>query len=276
MRAEGTTPCAAFEMRSVTTQEELLRVRDPGFCYLCGRSWRPEDRGKGKLNRDHVPPRKIFAKEHRSPPLILRTHAECNEDQSSYDEQIAQLLSLVWKGQPTPKDVSKLNVAMHDVEGMAPFGSVEYLNLGVIISRWIRGFHTALYGEYLPQVVGKIHEPLPGGDEIGQDSTLLGLARPILTREIKANRTAHNLDTILAYNGQCRYECVWTPQVEGPPICAFALLIPAWEALADPNYPPRSCVGWYRAPAGIPSSACRATRLVFPTPSRRPFDAFEE
>jgi len=260
---------------SLTTQKELREARDPGFCYLCGQTWEEKDRERGKRDRDHVPPQAIFGEEHRTPPLVLRTHPKCNNGQSEYDQQIAQLLSLVRKENPTPKDVSTLRVSMHQIEGMAPSGAVEYLPLGMIIARWLRGFHAALYGEYLPQVEGRIHEPFPGGDEPGQDTTLLPI-RPVLTAAIRSNRTARNLDTIVAFGNQCRYECVWTPQASGRPICIFALEIPAWRLLADPNFPARSCVGWYRAASDIPLVASRATQLVFPLETRDPLNAFEE
>jgi len=262
-------------VRSLTTQKELRDARDPGFCYLCGEAWKESDKGRGKRDRDHVPPQAIFGEAHRTPPLVLRTHPRCNNVQSEYDQQIAQLLSLVRKERPTPKDVSKLRVSMHEVEGMAPFGAVEYLPLGIIIARWLRAFHAALYREFLPRVEGRIHEPFPGGDEPGQDTTLHPI-RPTLTAAIRANRMANSLDRIVAFGEQCRYECVWTPQASGRPICIFALDIPAWRLLADPNFPARSCVGWYRAVSCIPFSASRATELAFPMRIRDPLNAFEE
>ena len=90
--ARGVRPPAfasSLACESLTTEKELRDARDPGFCYLCGQNWREDDIGKGKRDRDHVPPRAIFGTEHRTPPLVLRTHPRCNNGQSEYDEQIA-------------------------------------------------------------------------------------------------------------------------------------------------------------------------------------------
>ena len=115
---------------SLTTQKQLRQIRDPGFCYICGKRWVKSER----MNRDHVPPRKLFAEKDRNPPLILRTHVKCNNGHSPYDEQIAQAVSLLWKKQPRPKDIGSLQVSLHAPQGMEPFAAIERLNIRFIVA----------------------------------------------------------------------------------------------------------------------------------------------
>lgn len=66
---------------------------------------------------------------------------------------------------------------MHAPKGMSPFGAIEWLNLEFIVARWLKGFHAALYGEFLSTVNGAIHAPFPGGETPGEDTTLHVLPR---------------------------------------------------------------------------------------------------
>ena len=256
----------------LTNQKHLRQVFNPGFCYICGQRWGIGD----DTNRDHVPPRRLFAKVDRTPPLILRTHVCCNNGESKYDEQIGQLVSLLWKESPGPKDVSALRVSLHAPNGMAPFGAVEWLDLRFIVARWLKGFHAALYRKPLSQVNGAIHEPFPGGDTPGEDKTL-HVSHPVFVSEIKKNRVAGRLDTVVSFNGQCRFECVWSHLDDGQPMCLWALDIYAWHRLGDTNnFPARSCVGWYEAINGIPEGAARAVRVEVPFRNNDPLNAFEQ
>lgn len=261
-------------MPRLTTHRDLQRVRDPGFCYLCGREWGPMDRRRGMRTRDHVPPAALFSQGDRQPPLILLTHPDCNSGLSPYDQQIAQFVSLLWRDSPTPEDVSALDFALHQVEGRRPLASVEWLNIGMIVARWVRAFHAALYGDFLPQVEGRIHEPLPGGNTPGEDTTLRPDRLP-LTSILKANWQARNVDCIIVFNGQCRYFCFWSNE-QGTAVCKFALDVYAWHQLGDLDFPSRSCVGWYKCPRGIPMNATHQARLAFRVRNSRPLDAFEE
>lgn len=257
--------------RILITQKDLRQVHDPGFCYLCGAPWKEGD----ETNRDHVPPRRLFAEADRTPPLTLRTHTPCNNGHSSYDERVTQLISLLWKVSPGPEDVGSLRMSMHALDGMVPFGAVEWLGLHFIIARWLKGFHAALYGEFLRQVNGAIHEPFPGGDTLGQDSNL-HVSHRVFVREIKKNRAAGRLDSIVAYNGQLKYECAWSHLDDGRPMCLWALDLYAWHRLGDTNnFPARSCVGWYEALDAIPAEAALATRLELPFRNTEPLNAFE-
>lgn len=255
---------------SLTTQNELRTARNLKFCYLCGKPFAEDV----KPNRDHVPPKRLFAEADRTPPLILPTHDTCNNVQSSYDEQVGQLVSLLWRESPGPKDVSSLRLSMHAPDGMVPFGAVEALNLRSIIARWLKGFHAALYREFLPRVNGAIHEPFPGGDTPGEDATLHA-SQGVFVREIKKNRAAGRVDRIHPYNGQCLYECTWSQLDDRRPICVWALDLYGWHRLGDPNYQQRSCVGWYEATNGIPDGASCATTIEVLFRNTDPLNAFE-
>lgn len=258
-------------MPSLTTQANLRRVQDPGFCYLCGAAWSHGE----ELDRDHVPPKRLFAEEDRTPPLILRTHACCNNGESNYDEQIGQLVSLLWKESPSTRDVSSLRFDRHAPAGMTPFGTVEYLDLQCIIKRWVMGFHAALYGEYLAWDDGAIFEPLPGGDQPGVDTRLHWMHGHIPS-VIKRSRAVGRVDSIIAFNGKCRYECTWMHLDDGRIVCNWALDLYGWHTLGDiNNFPVRSCVGWYRTQNDPPECASTAPQIDVPFRNMEPFNPFE-
>jgi hypothetical protein len=73
-------------MASLLTHKDLQAVRDLSFCYLCGNQFDPND----QVNRDHVPPKSIFARHDRR-PLTLRTHVDCDSAHKRTDEKIGQL-----------------------------------------------------------------------------------------------------------------------------------------------------------------------------------------
>src|SRR5438477_13085562 len=100
-------------MPSLLTQRDLQIVRNPGFCYLCGKKFSEAE----MPNRDHVPPDAVFNKAHRSPPLVLLTHPKCNWGEKDYDEQIGQVVSLLHGVNLTPRNINKLRVGFHRVPG---------------------------------------------------------------------------------------------------------------------------------------------------------------
>lgn len=96
-------------MPSILTQKELQDARSQDFCYLCGERFE----ANSKQSPDHVPPRSIFAKDDRDPPLILPTHHNCNQERSVEDELIGQLVAVL-HGRYPPEDQLKLRLLLFD------------------------------------------------------------------------------------------------------------------------------------------------------------------
>lgn len=256
-------------MPSLTTHKHLEKAWDPGFCYLCGQSWSVGD----LANRDHVPNSSIFAKSDRNPPLILRVHQRCNHLHSGDDEAIGQLVSLLHKSNPVAKDVRRLKVEPHVHAGTGSLQAVvEGLPLPRILARWVKGFHAALYRQWLPSYDGDIYPPFAGTDDL---AVLPPVARivPKFVEEMKRNRAVGALDRIVSCRGKCRYECFWTTWDNGQPICVWALDVYDWKRLGEtPTHPARSCLGYYTY--ATPTEAAKRTELVFPIENNAVLDAF--
>ena len=220
----------------------------------------------------------MFDKPHRAPPLKLRTHRNCNNNQSGYDELIAQLVPLLsWRTTASTKEVNKLRLSVHHVDALAaPLSAVEWFPLRRIVIRWLMAFHAALYNEHLVGGQWHFHEPFPGGDTLGQDTILHAELHAALALTIKKSRKAKELDVIWTNSGRFQYECVWSHFSDGSPICIFAINLYDWHLSGNPNFPTRSCVGWYNAKNGIPSRASRATEMEIPVKNSEPLNAFEQ
>ncbi len=259
---------------SLTTHQAFQDTSRLPFCYLCGKSFDPSD----DTNRDHMPPSGLFARADRVLPLILRTHRRCNELRSPEDQAIGQLVGVL-HGRRVNRAHNKLRVRIgrfHDGHRVA---AVTGLNIQEAIRRWIRGFHAALYREYLSPDTGfATYPPLPGGRFVGDhvEYDRIPEAFPKFVEELKRNRAVGNLDRVVCRNGKCRYECVWSQADDGRWICIYGLDLYGWINLGDGSQPARGCVGCYRRPSGgVPPNASEATRLVFDVGRTAAFDPFD-
>jgi hypothetical protein len=93
------------------------------------------------------------------------------------------------------------------------------------VRRWVRGFHTALYGEYLPESAGFLTSPpLPEAEPPAEASRFVPVQDVVFefVRELKRNRATATLDRIVCRNGKCRHECVWSQADNGAWICVLA------------------------------------------------------
>jgi hypothetical protein len=260
-------------MPSLITEKDLAAVRNPGFCYLCGKDFAVGDR----INRDHVPSKALFAKPDRSPPLILMAHEACNTAEKDYDEQIGQLVSVLHRKPERREQVRKLKLGMGKIgTSHVPAGLLVDFPFGRIVARWLKGFHAALYREPLPgNTPYKVSGPFPESN-IAHGMRPIEAVHPAFVAVIKKNRLTKSLDVIECNNGKCRYECVWSHLDDGRDICVFALDIYRWSQLGDIHHAPeRSSVGSYMPEAGTPLNASRETSLDFPFPNAHPFKAFE-
>ena len=193
-------------MPVLKTQKDFRKVNGLPFCYFCGEPFN----NSIERTRDHVPPKSIFLPEDRTPPLILNAHNKCNCEQSYADNEIGQLINILHDKIPAKKN-KILRFGLYKGDD-GTINSLINLDLEGIIFRWIRGFHAALYHEYLliPRL-RKVHAPIVSAIKDG--TKIIG--EPIQGQQlifvdaIKKNRKAENVDKIISNNGKCKYECVW-------------------------------------------------------------------
>lgn len=248
-------------MPSIGTHHELKSAWQQQFCYLCGE---PFKEGEMK-SKDHVPPRSLFDKEDRDRPLILPTHESCNSARSPEDEVLGQLVLFLRGKLPRPER-SRLAVKFFEPQSPNPMAGPKAPTWARMIYRCIRGFHTALYGEYVRDKGGFIYAPRPDGQRVDP-------GRIELTRALKQHRKIDRVDRVQCCNGKCLFECVWPEFDDCRPFCLFGLKIYDWEKLGDP--PQRGCVGWYFA-GEPPRGAARHTKIEVPVSNSSPLDPFAD
>jgi len=257
-------------MVSLLNQKDFQAVQNLPFCYLCGKDFVKAD----TINRDHLPARSLFAKEHRE-PLCLPTHVACNKSHELVDEKIGQLISLRRGKIPSPKR-QRLRFV---VSGKATLSAVTNLNIDSAVWRWIAGFHAALYRTSPVGIRGSLVTPFPRARNINGPLAIEPL-RPqhqLFVQTIKQNRARMNLDRIKCNKGTVVYECVWCrSNNDGPWLCIYALDVYDWKDLGRTNYfPARGCAGVYVLPSGnVPTDATRGTTSPIIVPTIDPLDPF--
>ena len=232
-------------MVSLSSASELRTVQRLPFCYICGNLIASNE----KATRDHVPPQGVFAIEHRQ-PLILRAHLSCNKSHETHDQHMSQLIGLRRDYLPREPKHRRLKFQVfkrHNDEGYA--ATVETVDIKTSIWGWVRGFHAALYREFLPEKINRAIElPFPEVESLVDGRPKPAPIRPqraLFVALIKMNRAASNLDTIVSNAGNLRYECVWGEADPGVWRCVFALDVYDWRDLGPPELRQRGCVGLY-------------------------------
>jgi hypothetical protein len=251
-------------MNELKTQKDFQTAfRSLSFCYLCGKPFQ----SKKDKTRDHVPPSSVFQDTDKSPALILPAHQKCNGEQSIGDQEIGQLIGLL-HGNPIYLAKSRLKIGTADYPDKTQTGVVP-INMKHILFRWIRGFHAAIYNEFLPADTKRaIHLPMPSlkldGDKVSPLKDILPQQYKMV-EVIKMNRAADRLDRIECRNGKCIYECVWDQADNGVWLCIFALQIYNWKDLGDPvHFKQRGCSGSYIPQKSYPSNATKGVRIDIP------------
>ncbi|RKY09952.1 MAG: hypothetical protein DRP66_00925 [Planctomycetota bacterium] len=265
-------------MVEIKSAKAFRGVRTLPFCYLCGTTFKDAD----KVTKDHVPPKAIFSKDDRKNPLILMVHDVCNQKESRTDEVIGQLISVLHGKYPKPSK-QRIKVTVENIpDRTQPTLVLRDMNMQIVLARWVKGFHAALYREYLPNdTKNAFCPPLPEGRVVrGKlEFNPVPIHHPVIVETIKKNRRAGRLDEIVCYNGKCKYECAWERMDDNTWGCFFALNIYDWKNLGDPaNFPRRGCVGWYGPESGKPENATDGvTRILgIPIANRDRFDAFDD
>ena len=271
-------------MRVLKRQRELNQVNRLDFCYLCGRPFTPND----AVSRDHLPPTCMFLKQDHDTPLILPVHTECNAREHPTDELLGQLIADTegWPDKPGQRSADGVAIT---VDGRT-WGLSRSLNVYRFVNRCVRGFHAALYGQWLPADTRNAFHPPMRGAQIDPESCRptdrfhaallddrLLEQHAYLTEILKRNRVAKSTDSVVSRNGKCIYECVWTREVDGNPACVFGLKIYNWERIGElAGYASRGCVGVFWSVAGRPRNAAEATDLQFRFPNTRALDPFTD
>jgi hypothetical protein len=259
-------------MPTLTAQRDYRAVQKLPFCYLCGKGFLEVD----AQNRDHVPSQGIFLPADRE-PLWLPTHVSCNGDESATDEKIGQLIALRY-GQAPEVHRQRLDI----VKFAADKAALTNLDVDAAVWRWVRGCHTALYGEpligeFTLDIDCALTTPFPRAPK---DTALVEPVRPQHLRfveTIKLNRFKANLDRVVTNKGKFTYECVWVQADGGGPwMCVFAINIYDWKDLGrTEQHLARGCAGFYIPPSKTaPPNATTAISSSIIIPNIDPLDPF--
>ena len=259
-------------MISLHYPKHFQAVQRLPFCYLCGQAFQPGD----QTNRDHVPPKAVFAKVHRV-PLVLRTHVMCNGDHKLTDEKMGQLVGL--RRGVVPSDPSNRRL---QVQQLGPrTAAITNLDVHGAVWRWVRGFHAALYQEPVPESCQRAIElPFQRARKAGQGYEVVPLREKqhvAFVKAIKTNRAKQNVDRVRSNADMLAYECVWAQNDGGGGEwgCIFALDVYDWKDLGDPKLGQRGCAGVYTLPDGhVPPSAARLQTSSILIPNVDPLDPF--
>ena len=255
-------------MVALSTNRDFRAVQKLPFCYLCGEEFRSED----IINRDHIPPQNSFAVCDRTPSLWLPTHEHCNSAHKMIDEKIGQIISLKWGYVPSDPKNRRLRFTIFNKDLTA----VNNVNIDGALSRWIRGFHAALYNQFLAETpLRALVTPFPRTQNGSVEMDKLRPQHLKFVSTIKLNRAKRNVDRILSNNGKCIYECVWHQDDDKSTwLCIFALNVYDWKDLGETGVEPsRGCAGAYTL-AATPSNATRAVESPIALPNLEPLDPF--
>jgi hypothetical protein len=256
-------------MVSLQNQKDFRSVQRLPFCYLCGRSFVAGD----NINRDHLPAKSLFAKQHRE-PLWLPTHTACNKSHELVDEKIGQLIGLRQGRRPN----STMRRLQFDVTANGMAGAVRNLDIDSAVWRWIAGFHAAPYRTSPVGIRGSLVTPFPRGRNTN-GRIIFEPLRPqhqVFVRTLQQNRAKGTLDRIICNKPMVVYECVWCQSDSGPWLCIFGLDVCDWKDLGRTGFlRARGCAGFYVLPyQSAPTGATKGTTSSIVIPMSDPLDPF--
>lgn len=246
-------------MPSLKVLRDFRPLQDLSFCYLCSKEFEHNER----LDRDHVPPKKCFHVNDRTPPLKLKVHRYCHELFNDNDRKTCELIGLNYR-----KAFKKSELTIERIDGLN-LTAVTNLDIEALIWRWILGFHAALYKTPLRLKERTMQTPFQQFDPIKLEFKPILVQHTAFVETIKRNRKFNNLDVIKSNAGKLVYECVWCrfDGNEGWFAC-FALNLYDWKKLGrNALHVSRGCAGSYTIEdRSKPSTACidRSSNLLIP------------
>ena len=234
----------------LSDQKHFRQLQRLPFCYNCGQSFLDP---KLEVTRDHIPAQGLFDIAFRTNVLWLPAHKECNSRWSKTDQCLAELLRLPDPDAPPPrmiKPVVAVGAAGDSTMLAVPFDFVGQ------ITRWVRGFHVALYQERMAEgVVGHLYSPWPSSATpdvstatIDSREERIGFAQCLW-----AQRKSGDVDCVKCYGSACEYFCYWT-SVGSRSRCVWALRIDGMSRVSSDDEWRGGCVGYYECDK-TPSSA---------------------
>ncbi|QRP62573.1 hypothetical protein I6J77_10515 [Rhodanobacter sp. FDAARGOS 1247] len=244
----------------ISSQKQLRSHGTPAFCYLCGETLA----GPSPINRDHCPPKGLFALGDRENyPIILPTHVGCNDAWKEADEMIGIITDALHTRKKSQSFAYTDRLKPEFVSfGIGHAASVSNLPLAPMAARIVRGMHALLYKDFLPvRTKSKFHIPLPEA-EIDTLRLMVPLEQTFVFSDvIRKALLSKTADVVRAYNGKFKYACTWERADNGQDFCIACFDIYTFHEIAPPvtNFP-KSFVGMY-IPDRQPAGASRASGL---------------
>jgi hypothetical protein len=257
------TRMAKHSAISITRQPDVRRHLKHPFCYFCGREFEAAD--AQVTNHDHVPPEKLIVVDDRSNfPLKMKVHLACHKPYSTEDERIIQIIRAGRGEHPKPgQDRTGVEFLQLRDGRMIPYIRNQHLDLNKAFFRYVRGFHAALYDQFLPLNTDRaVHLPMVEFSLDDQEHQI----RLFTDREIQhatlggmfklSLDDGAEMDAVVTYNGAMIYECMWRLDPEDRAECIFCLRLYDLTDLGPVDLlPRRALLGLYRPVAGIPPKA---------------------
>lgn len=250
---------------SITTQKVAQVVRrELQLCYLCGRAL-PRQRRRF-TEGEHVIPIALLRSRRQETgvwPLILDVHPACHLVKGNDELEVSwHSLNVTPRSEWDASQIARVRAALGPGE------------LHTHVWPWIRGLHAALYLSYLPPLMRhQVFSPSPEAVTTTIDRRTKkrkpGLGVEAIERGKLAIKTTVALagrlgrqDTIILWNRQCKYSCVWADfgsKRRGCSTCWWILELPGYERFAEAiGFPANPWSGMYEI-VGSPPTDARVT-----------------
>lgn len=217
---------AVMFQRILSQKQMQVARRSISFCYLCGKniSQCDETGAQQPTTGEHVIPQSLLgnAPENQSEAwaVILDVHEKCEQSKKQKVDHWLKLFQQIhvqsnheWPkhGHLRNMPIRPLQITHSQINHAIPaFTGCSQLFQGVW--QWVRGLHTALYFQFLPEDTWNCSiPPVPAcslqsnGPTIEETETLSSLIRS----SISLAQSHDKWDGITAWNAAIKYRCVW-------------------------------------------------------------------
>jgi hypothetical protein len=239
----------AVPIRIETLAEATARKREQQFCYLCG--VRLPERGiewTKRVDDEHIVPRSMRGDSRTNAAWspILPVHRECNDRKNRGGDEVAALLHKMRTESPAewPPQIKSLHLKPffgHDEVAGRPrpnYGFRGALGIRRAAMNWARGFHTFLYGQFLPDPTKLLPAVIgtPFAESVnGHPAARIEQHKACLRGVIDFAGRTGLFDGVKAWDDQVSYLCTWLPPRRGRPLrqCVWALQTPGIQRYRD-------------------------------------------